>query len=183
MKHRILTALIAGLVGTSLALPVAPLAAADRGRAKQSIKKPNRAQPRQAERRNLKQRPRNRPSAGRNPDRRPDRGNNNRVVAGNTVVVNRNVDRNYHGSHDRGYHHDRWDDDDDNFFEVLGKTAAITAGVAGTAALLGEIFEDEPDDCQQSVSHGTTYLYCNGVWYQPTMAGTNMQYVVVADPN
>lgn len=115
-------------------------------------------------------------------DRNSNNRGNNRVVAGNTVVVNHNTDRGYHHS---GYdydHHDHWDDNDDGFFEVMGKAAAVTAGVGITAAVIGEIFDDEPSDCQQSVSNNQTYLYCNGVWYQPVMAGSNMQYVVIEDP-
>jgi|GEM_PF-3579239 len=182
MKRITLVSLIAGMAGAAMAVP-SPSIAADRGMAKQSIKASGGANTRSNDRRNVRQTSSSRTNTNRNSNnRRTTVANNNKINAGNTVVVNRNVDRNYHGSYNDNYYHDRWDDDDDNFFEVLGKTAVVTAGVVGTAALIGEIFEDEPDDCQQTVSNGTTYLYCNGVWYQPTMAGTNMQYVVVESP-
>lgn len=181
---RIATIMIAALAlaGVGFAVPEASEAAQKGSRAKGSVYSKNKA-------------------TGRNhgtKDRRPVRvdnnqGNktykknnknrkNNTVIAGNTVVVNRGHDRGYdYRGYDRD-RYDRWDDDDDDFFEVVGKAAAVTAGVAVTAAVIGEIVEDEPDGCQQSVYYGQTYLYCNGVWYQPVMAGSNVQYVVVNNP-
>ena len=69
--------------------------------------------------------------ANKKPKKKAARNNrNNNIVAGNTVVVNRNVDRGY--GHP-GYHND-WDHDDHDFGEFLGKTVAVTAGVAFLAA-------------------------------------------------
>ncbi|MXO58570.1 hypothetical protein GRI89_03310 [Altererythrobacter salegens] len=188
MKRKFLTILLAGLVSTSLAMPTETFAASNRGQAKQSVNRAGAKKPQNPPRRNVYQ-TNNRPNnAGNRPNNRPNnnrpnnRPGNNKVVAGNTVVVNHGVDRNYHGSYYNDYHHGHWDDHDDDFFDTLGTAVAVTAGVGLTAAVIGEIFEDEPDDCQQSVHYGQTYLYCNGVWYQPTMAGTNMQYVVVEAP-
>ncbi len=117
--------------------------------------------------------------ANKKPKKKAARNNrNNNIVAGNTVVVNRNVDRGY--GHP-GYHND-WDHDDHDFGEFLGKTVAVTAGVAVTSAVIGEIFEDEPDNCQQQVSNGQVYMFCNGVWYQPVMQGSNVNYLVSPAP-
>jgi len=177
------------IMGTAL-LPIEPVEAAG-GRSKQSVHKASAQRGAASERRNVRSTGGNRKaSTSRDRNRSSNsvnRASNNRggnnVVAGNTVVVNKNVDRGYHHhGYDNDYHNG-WDDDDDGFFEVMGKAAAVTAGVGLTAAVIGEIFEDEPDDCQQTVSNGQTYLYCNGVWYQPTMSGSNVQYIVVNDPN
>lgn len=197
-----LTAALAALFTLSTLVP--PSAEARGGRAKTSVghaggggqraaARPaggNRAAT--ADRRPARQAPKARPGGGNrtnagNANRRGNtntnvnrRGGNN-VVAGNTVVVNHNTDRNYHG----GYHDNDWDDDwghHDGFWENVGEAAVATAAVVGTAAVIGEIFEDEPDNCQQSVHYGQTYLYCNGVWYQPTMAGSDVNYVVVNNP-
>lgn len=185
MMRMIASALALALAGTTL-VPFDAALAQKGVKAKQSIKhsggggkaraKPERRPVRQT---NVNNRGGNNRGRG---DRNSINRGNNRVVAGNTVVVNHNTDRGYrHG----GYDHDRhghWDDDDDGFFEVMGKAAAVTAGVGLTAAVIGEIFDDEPDGCQQSVSNNQTYLFCNGVWYQPVMSGSNMQYVVIEDP-
>lgn len=173
---------LASLIVLSLSIPE-PVDAADRGRSKQSISRAsNGGGAQNRERRPVRQETNNRNRQVANDRNSNNRRGNNNVVAGNTVVVNHNTDRGYNH---HGYDHDYYDDwdDDDGFFEVVGKAAAVTAGVGLTAAVIGEIFEDEPDDCQQSMAYGQTYLYCNGIWYQPTMSGSNVQYVVVEDPN
>lgn len=109
------------------------------------------------------------------------KGGNN-VVAGNTVVVNKgnnnggNAGRGYY---DNGRYHDNdWDNDDDDFLEFVGKTAAITAGVSVVAAVIGSTTSDKPDDCQPVSSNGVAYLYCNGTYYQQVSNG----YTVVSPP-
>ncbi len=103
------------------------------------------------------------------------RGNN--VVAGNTVVVGGNPGRGYY---DNGRYHGSpdWDDNDNDFLEFVGKTAAITAGVSVVTAVIGSTVNDKPDDCQPVVSGGQQYLYCNGTYYSAVSNG----YQVVAPP-
>ena len=93
------------------------------------------------------------------------------------VVVGGNPGRGYY---DNGRYHDHhdWDDDDNDFLEFVGKTAAVTAGVAVVSAVIGEIVKDEPDDCKPVVSGGHQYLLCNGTYYQQVPNG----YQVVAPP-
>ncbi|MCG2841602.1 hypothetical protein L6Q21_11480 [Sandaracinobacter sp. RS1-74] len=118
---------------------------------------------------------------------RPNRGGNN-ITAGNTVVVA--PGRPSNGYYDNGnYHPPRdWDDDDDDFLEFVGKTAAITAGASAVTAVIGAVVDSKPKDpgCQEIVSNGQTYLNCNGTWYQAVPpAGAQQaqpQYQVVAPP-
>lgn len=131
-------------------------------------------------------------TAGRQPgtaQNRPNRGGNN-ITAGNTVVVA--PGRPSNGYYDDGnYHPPRdWDDDDDDFLEFVGKTAAVTAGVSAVTAVIGSVVDSKPKDsgCQETVSNGQTYLNCNGTWYQAvppagaTAAPSQPQYQVVAPP-
>ncbi|PZU43969.1 MAG: hypothetical protein DI568_16545 [Sphingomonas sp.] len=120
---------------------------------------------------------------------RPGRGGNN-ITAGNTVVVA--PGRPANGYYDNGsYHPPRdWDDDDDDFLEFVGKTAAITAGASAVTAVIGSVVNSKPKDpaCQETVSNGQTYVNCNGTWYQAVLpAGATAQpqpaqYQVVAPP-
>jgi hypothetical protein len=109
---------------------------------------------------------------------RSNRGGKNNVVAGNTVVVGRPPAGN--GYYDNGNYHNRpdWDDDDDDFLEFVGKTAAITAGVSVVTAVIGSVSNEKPDDCQPVNAYGQSYLYCNGTYYQQVSQG----YQVVAPP-
>lgn len=135
--------------------------------------------------------------AGNGPDRpingnRPGtngarRGNN--VVAGNTVVVA--PPRGGGGYNGNGYYNNgryysnnngNWDNNDNDFLEFVGKTAAITAGVSVVSAVIGSTVKDKPSDCQQSMSNGQVYMNCNGTWYQPVQAGGQTQYQVIAPP-
>lgn len=109
------------------------------------------------------------------------KGGNN-VVAGNTVVVNKGNNNGGgagRGYYDNGnYHGNDWDNDDDDFLEFVGKTAAVTAGVSVVAAVIGSVSNDKPDNCQPVSSNGVAYLYCNGTYYQQVSNG----YQVVAPP-
>jgi hypothetical protein len=114
---------------------------------------------------------------------RPGRPDN--VVAGNTVVVAPGRPSNGYYDGGRYYPPRDWYDDDDDFLEFVGKTAAVTAGVGAVTAIIGSIVQDKPsDDCRETISDGQTYLNCNGVWYAavaPT-GSTQPQYQVVAPP-
>ena len=116
---------------------------------------------------------------GNRPGNRPGRGGN--VVAGNTVVVGQGGGRggynhNYNNGH---YNNNNWDNDDNDFLEFVGKTAAITAGVSVVAAVIGSTTNEKPGDCQQSMSNGQVYMNCNGTWYQPVMNNGQQQYQVI----
>lgn len=109
-----------------------------------------------------------------------NRNDNNRNV--NNVNVNKNVNvnvdnNNRHGHYDNG----RWYDDDDGL-GFAGKVAVTTAAVAVTAAVVGSVTNTQPDNCQQVISNGTVYMYCNGTYYQPMYSGSNTSYMVVNAP-
>lgn len=131
-------------------------------------------------------------SGGGNWDNRPNRPNIGGVRPGrpnggrrpdNVVIVN---GRPGGGYYDNGRYYDRdryYDDDDDNFLEFVGKTAAITAGVSAVSAVIGSIVKDKPsDDCQQQIQNGQVYLLCDGVWYTPAQANGQSGYQVIAPP-
>ncbi len=124
----------------------------------------------------------NRPQGNRQPglgsgQNRPGRQGNN-VVTGNTVVVG---GRPGHGYYDNGRYYNRpyWEDEKDHdFLKFVGKTAAVTAGVAAVTAVIGSVTKDKPEGCQPVMSGGQQYQLCNGVYYQPVSNG----YQVVAPP-
>ncbi|MCS6986131.1 MAG: hypothetical protein NZM40_01580 [Sphingomonadaceae bacterium] len=100
------------------------------------------------------------------------------MVARNSVVVGSVVVGRPGGGYDDGRHYDRrdWDDDDDDFLEFVGKTAAVTAGVSAISAAIGSIIKDKPKDCQPAVSGGPQYLLRNGVCYEPVQCYEAIQY-------
>jgi hypothetical protein len=107
----------------------------------------------------------------------------------NVVIVNGNPGNGYYDNgryyNNNGYNnnYDRYDDDDDDFLEFVGKTAAITAGVSIVSAVIGDIVQDKPsDDCQQQIQNGQVYLLCNGTWYTPVQSGGQEAYQVVSPP-
>jgi hypothetical protein len=107
------------------------------------------------------------------------------VVAGNTVVVAPGRPSNGYYDNGRYYEPRDWDDDDDDFLEFVGKTAAVTAGVGAVSAIIGSVVQDKPSDgCQETVSGGQTYLNCNGTWYaaMPPSGAGQPQYQVIAPP-
>jgi hypothetical protein len=126
--------------------------------------------------------------AGKNnrPGNNNKRGNN--VVAGNTVVVGQPNRGGYNGggyyNNGRYYNNNNgnWDNNDNDFLEFVGKTAAITAGVSVVAAVIGSTTNEKPDNCQQSMSNGQVYMNCNGTWYQPVTSNGQQQYQVIAPP-
>jgi hypothetical protein len=110
------------------------------------------------------------------PDKRPDR---NVIVNDRDAVIIRPGP----GYYDNGnYHHNDWDDDDNEFIEFVGKTAAITAGISVVSAVIGSIVEDQPEGCQPVVAYGTNYLYCNGTYYVQVSQNGTTAYQVVAPP-
>ena len=172
---------VAVLGALSLVLPSTMAAAASQNRAgygKPTGKaKPNVNRPKPTGQHNAS-RPKPPGQGGKRPQQsRPNKGGN--VVAGNTVVVGTGGAG--HGYYDNGHYHDRpdWDDDDDDFLEFVGKTAAITAGVSVVTAVIGSVVKDKPSGCQPVNANGTTYQYCNGTYYQQVSNG----YQVVSPPS
>lgn len=105
----------------------------------------------------------------------------------NVVIVNGNPGNGYYDNgryYNNNYNnYDRYEDDDDDFLEFVGKTAAITAGVSIVSAVIGDIVQDKPsDDCQQQIQNGQVYLLCNGTWYTPVQSGGQEAYQVVSPP-
>jgi len=112
---------------------------------------------------------------------------------GNTVVVNngRPMDQRRYGAPPPGYRSGGYyygggyyyDDDDNEFLEFFGKAAVVTAG----AAIVGSIVTTKPTEsngsaCQEQMSGGQVYLYCNGKYYQPVQTGSGTGYQVVNPP-
>lgn len=128
---------------------------------------------------NRPNRPGNQPNYGGN---RPGRPNGGRGPD-NVVIVN---GRPGGGYYDQGRYYDqrRYHDDDDNdFLEFVGKTAAVTAGVSLVSAVIGSVVKDKPsEDCQQQIQNGQVYLLCDGVWYTPATVTGQSGYEVVAPP-
>jgi len=122
------------------------------------------------------------------------RGNVNVGSGGNNVVVNngRPMDQRRYGApppgyrsggyyYGGGYYYD--DRNDNEFLEFVGKAAVVTAG----AAIVGSIVTDKPTEsngsaCQEQMSGGQVYLYCNGKYYQPVQTGSGTGYQVVNPP-
>lgn len=99
--------------------------------------------------------------------------NSNRNVNRNTNV---NVNRDVHVDVDNDWDHHGWND------HPVATAAAVTATVAVTSAVVGSIVHSVPPSCQTVVSNGVTYSQCGSTWYQPSYAGSQVQYVVVNPP-
>ena len=91
---------------------------------------------------------------------------------------------NYYG-HDRDWdghdRHDRYwrDDDDGDFWEFLGATAAISAGIA----LIGAATSDPPSgSCSERKVDDYTYLQCGDRWYIRINEGGAIKYQQVERP-
>lgn len=167
----------AALMGAAIAVLglVMPANAVPQRAGKQTGQAPSHVQKPQAHAGHAQQRP----TGNRNQNAQRSnagRGRNN-VVAGNTVVVGGQPGRGYY---DNGRYHGSpdWDDDDNDFLEFVGKTAAVTAGVSVVSAVIGSVVADKPDDCEPISVGGQQYLNCNGVAYQQVQGG----YQVVAPP-
>ena len=105
--------------------------------------------------------------------------NNNRNVNRNTNInrnANVNVNRNVNVDVDNDWDHRGWND------HPVATAAAVTATVAVTSAVVGSIVHSVPPSCQTVVSNGVTYSQCGNTWYQPSYAGSQVQYVVVNPP-
>jgi hypothetical protein len=94
------------------------------------------------------------------------RTNNVRSTSVNNVNVERNVDVDVEGG--------GWDND----YHPGARAAAVTAGVAVTAAVVGSRVATVPASCVPVNYGGMVYQQCGSTWYQPQ----GSQYVVVNPP-
>jgi hypothetical protein len=94
------------------------------------------------------------------------RTNNVRSSSVNNVNVERNVDVDVEGG--------GWDND----YHPGARAAAVTAGVAVTAAVVGSRVATVPASCVPVNYGGMVYQQCGSTWYQPQ----GSQYVVVNAP-
>ncbi|MDL9997730.1 hypothetical protein QTI24_03880 [Variovorax sp. J22P240] len=109
--------------------------------------------------------------------------NANRNVSTNTNVnrnanINRNTNVNVNQNVNVNVAGGRYDD----HYHPVATAAAVTAGVAITAAAVGSIVRSLPPSCTAAVVNGITYQNCGGAWYQPQYAGSQVTYVVVNPP-
>ena len=82
--------------------------------------------------------------------------------------INRDIDRDVDVDVDVRHHYG-----DDDF------ARAVAAGLV-VGAVVNSI--DNEQNCQTEVVGDTSYLYCDGVWYEPQYAGSDVSYVVVNEP-
>ena len=75
-----------------------------------------------------------------------------------------------------------WDNDDNDFLEFVGKTAAITAGVCIDSAVIGSVVNATPGTCHQSMSSGEITMNCNAAWFHPVMNNGQQHCTVIAPP-
>jgi hypothetical protein len=94
------------------------------------------------------------------------RTNNVRSSSVNNVNVERNVNVDVEGG--------GWDND----YHPGARAAAVTAGVAVTAAVVGSRVATVPASCVPVNYGGMVYQQCGSTWYQPQ----GSQYVVVNPP-
>ncbi|MGJ7509260.1 hypothetical protein [Variovorax sp. GT1P44] len=98
------------------------------------------------------------------------RANNVRNTSVNNINANVNRNVNVNVNNTRG----GWDND----YHPVATAAAITAGVAVTAAVVGSMVNTVPAGCVPVNYGGLIYQQCGTVWYQPQ----GSQYVVVNQP-
>ena len=94
------------------------------------------------------------------------RTNNVRSSSVNNVNVDRDVNVNVEGG--------GWDND----YHPGARAAAVTAGVAVTAAVVGSRVSTVPASCVPVNYGGMVYQQCGSTWYEPQ----GSQYVVVNPP-
>lgn len=106
---------------------------------------------------------------------RSDFNRNLNVDHNANLNVNRNVNVNgdYHGG---DYYHNGW-------YGGYHPYGAVAAGAVVGAAALGSIIYSLPDNCNMMSIYNMTYQQCGNVWYEPQYVGTQVQYVVVNNPN
>jgi len=98
--------------------------------------------------------------------------------------VNANVNRTRNVNADRNYnvHRDIDVDVDRDHYHPVGRAVGVAAAATVTAVAVGSIVHSIPPSCSTRMIDGFTYKHCDGTWYQPRYAGTQVNYVVVNPP-
>lgn len=107
---------------------------------------------------------------------RGDVGSGNRTNNGNVNIgndINVDIDGGYGNGWGGGwgYHH------------PIAAGAFIGAVAVTTAAVMGSYYYGLPSGCNPYYYNSMNYHHCGSVYYQQTMSGADVVYVVVADPN
>lgn len=99
--------------------------------------------------------------------------------------VNANVNRNRNVNVNRNHDVHRDIDVDVDYhdrYHPVARTVGVVAAATVTAAAVGSIVHSIPPSCATTMIDGFTYKNCDGTWYQPRYAGTQVNYVVVNPP-
>jgi hypothetical protein len=64
----------------------------------------------------------------------------------------------------------------------VARTAAVVGTAAVTAGVVGSVVSTLPPSCTGVVVNGVAYQQCGSAWYQPSYAGTTVNYTVVNPP-
>jgi hypothetical protein len=67
-------------------------------------------------------------------------------------------------------------------YHPVARTAAVVGTAAVTAAVVGSVVSTLPPTCTGVVVNGVAYQQCGSAWYQPSYAGTTVNYTVVNPP-
>ena len=108
-----------------------------------------------------------------------NRGNVNtgNVNRGNVNTGNINVGNDVNIDIDGGYHHPGYGG---GYYHPVARAAYIGAVAVTTAAVIGSYYYALPAGCTTVIKSGVTYSYCGSVYYQKTMSGNDVVYVVVS---
>jgi hypothetical protein len=99
--------------------------------------------------------------------------------------VNANVNRTRNVNVNRNYNVHRDIDVDVDYhdhYRPVARAVGVAAAATVTAAAVGSIVHSIPPSCSTTMINGFTYKNCDGTWYQPRYAGTQVNYVVVNPP-
>jgi hypothetical protein len=122
-----------------------------------------------------------RPSGARRaPAPRRDTAARRDTTARRDVSRDRSVSRDV--SRDVNMHGDIDVDVDHGYYHPVARAIGATAAIVTIAAIVGTVVNSLPPSCSPVVSGGITYQRCNGTYYQPQYAGTQVNYVVVNPP-
>jgi len=67
-------------------------------------------------------------------------------------------------------------------YHPVARTAAVVGTAAVTAAVVGSVVSTLPPSCTSVIVNGIAYRQCGSAWYQPSYAGTTINYTVVNPP-
>ena len=106
-------------------------------------------------------------------------GNVNRgnVNTGNVNRGNVNVGNDINIDIDHGYNHPGYGG---AYYHPVARAAYLGAVAVTTAAVIGSYYYALPAGCTTVIKNGVSYSYCGSVYYQKTMSGNDVVYVVVS---